>query len=312
MNKEEDLDIVLLPGEHVVYKTRRGFARLPFSVWAVATNKRFLLAKKLGFVASYKSIFYNSISQVSVRKGALGSKLVIALSNVREKSEIRFAKKLQALSIFSVLSNQISMKGDISMLYQGIGDRKSRDSNYNSTSESAGPGRISEVVEEIEANSVMFAEMMKRMEGNAAEKRPNFKSFIRRVEGESGAYTKGAEKGEKGAAAQRPSASSIEHAAIPVRGIDSIGIPGMNSSSTIALPYTSAILQTPASAQIEHKVNNTWSILGGTINALPKVENASVNEGVMPYTERSGRLNPDKDMIIFKRRSIRNRLFSQE
>jgi len=305
-SNDENLDIALLPGEHVVYKTRRRFAGMPIASWVVATNKRFLLANKLGLFSTYKSLFYNSISQVSVHKGVFGSKLVIVLSNAKAKSSIRFVKRVQALSIFGVLSNQVSMKGELSTLYESISNH-----NNDAMHEDMASKRMNEVVEEIEANSMVFAAMVKHTEQNALDRKLNFNNFMRRCDTDNGVSKNNTVVSSvTGKAAQNAASKASDSKYTSIESLSSAGFASKSAiPKSVIAPNLNGFVQIPA--RIEHKIDRVWNLYEKTISANATVESRDHTEGSsIPYVARQGKLDPDKDMLIFKKRDIKSRLFS--
>ncbi|MGC8670090.1 MAG: PH domain-containing protein [Candidatus Micrarchaeia archaeon] len=286
---DDSFELLLLPGERVVYKTRRGFGKLPLASWLIATNKRFLMANKLGFITNYKSIFYNSISQVTVHNSILGSKLHIAVNGVKANANIRFVRKLQALSIFSILSNQVSIKNELPNIY-GNNTEFSSIPQKNATY-----GKMTEVVEQIEANSVVFAEMLKRVELNETNQKLALKKFIR-----------------KGKANEEGQLNNYE-------------IPIEEKSRQNKLYIDSTAINRYINTQMQHiknRLNNVHNLHISNLSKLTEftrpresttellnAQNAPrYNQEIPKRGSKTSSLNPDKDLIIFLKRSIEGRI----
>ncbi len=300
-DREEEFDypnIELLPGERVAYRVKRGFRAMPFSSWLIITNKRLLMAHKRGLVLSYNSLFYDTISQVAVHKGLLGSKLVISLKS-NDKKDIHFARHIQALSAFNILSNQVSMKGDIAMLYESIGKEQNA-------------GRISQIVEEIEGNSMVFAEMVKKTESNAL-----YKSLMRQSAHEASAEpikihasttpssTSESNKSEGGSKYLTESKPLEESKYISVEKLGRIfaGTTGVANG----LMHKHLFADIPERIEIEHKVADAWVVRSESISSIPENESRR-SESAFPYVERKGKIDPDRDLLIFKKRNIESKL----
>ncbi|MGC8586621.1 MAG: PH domain-containing protein [Candidatus Micrarchaeia archaeon] len=301
-DREEEFDylsIELLPGERVAYRAKRGFRAMPFSSWLIITNKRLLMAHKRGPVLSYNSLFYDNISQVAVHKGLLGSRLVISLKS-NDKRGIRFARHIQALSAFNILSNQVSMKGDIAMLYNSMGKERN-------------VGMISQIAEEIEGNSMVFAEMIKKTESNAL-----YKSLMRQSAHEASVehakiYTSTtpsstlseSNKSEEGSKYLTESKTLEESKYISVEKLGRIfaGTPGMANG----LMHKHLFADIPKRIEIEHKVADAWVVRSESISSIPENESRR-SESALPYMEKKGKIDPDRDLLIFKKRNIESRL----
>ncbi|MCL4374097.1 MAG: PH domain-containing protein [Candidatus Marsarchaeota archaeon] len=313
-HNEEDLEILLLPGEHVLYKARRGLPALPLANWVIITNKRILLVHRRGFLTGYKSILYNGITQVSVHKGAIGSKVVISLEGKRLKSIMNFAMNRQALAVFSILSNQVSMKSELNMIYNSISQGSAGappailDKNANS---------FSQVVEELEANSMIYAAMINRTERNNQSSKAGFARMMRRDQPMAIAKHSMA----VGVDADERSAESVVKQASGYVSMSSLGSvngdPGNVRENAhlftkqLAISAQLSTIQVPIS--IERKVGQ-FGARNSYINAIAtseeRAESKESNEAygnVIPYAERA-RLNPERDMLIFKNRRLKAKL----
>ncbi len=109
---EEGILLNLLQDEKIVYKTRAGrlsfLGYLPAST-IVVTNKRLFV---FGKFRSIKSFFYDKISSVDVKRGVLMSKFLIKTQGLDKPSTVVFYKSGVAVSMFSIVSNQISASID--------------------------------------------------------------------------------------------------------------------------------------------------------------------------------------------------------
>ena len=109
-----ELKLALLPGERVIYKAKHGplaFLKfLPSSV-AVATNKRFMIFG--GFIRQNNvSISYDGISAVHSERKLLWSNFIFHINGQQNgkaaQTELKYLKKIHALALFSIVSNQIA------------------------------------------------------------------------------------------------------------------------------------------------------------------------------------------------------------
>ncbi|MGC8687749.1 MAG: PH domain-containing protein [Candidatus Micrarchaeia archaeon] len=284
-NDYEHLDLVLLPGEHVIYKAKRGIAKLNLASWLITTNKRLIVANKRLFASTYNSIFYSNISMVSMRKGILGSKIILALSDGKSKlSSVRFVKKLQALSLFSILSNQVSTKTDMQLYQTNLNDLQQRKSMASE----------SFVVESIDAGNAMFAEMLKRVELNAESKKSPVLKNIMRKEG-----------------------MDAEEKAVHARINSNNSIPASQDANFKGLKTFSHVVEAPThevflkgSNVFVYNTNINESNLVRHDNSIithASVSKPEAHEDTVPFAVK-GKLDPDHDMIIFKHRRVGKQL----
>ena len=108
----EGLDVALLPGEYVIYKTSRirvDGKRLKNPSIAV-TNKRVLIGSK----TAYNTVFYEKICSVRTEHVLRGSAVHMALAgHETEKGYTLITTKAKALSLFSILSNMVAYTNDL-------------------------------------------------------------------------------------------------------------------------------------------------------------------------------------------------------
>ncbi|EET90254.1 MAG: hypothetical protein LVQ97_05005 [Candidatus Micrarchaeales archaeon] len=108
----EGLDVALLPGEYVIYKTSRirvDGKRLKNPSVAV-TNKRVLIGSR----AAYGTVFYEKICSVKMEHILRGSAVHMALAgHETEKGYTIITTKAKALSLFSILSNMVAYTNDL-------------------------------------------------------------------------------------------------------------------------------------------------------------------------------------------------------
>jgi hypothetical protein len=287
-NEYEHLDLALLPGEHVIYKSRRGIAKLNLASWLITTNKRLIVAKKRFFASTYNSIFYSSISMVSMKKGITGSKVVLALNDGKSKlSSIRFVKKLQALSLFSILSNQVSTRTDM-QLYTNVIQNIQQHKNTEG---------YSSIVERVEAGNAMFAEMLKCVELNSEKRKaPVLLSIMRKGDNDTDSMHNEVNKLEKNPKVEESPQfngfKTFHHVVeVPSHGVF------LKGSNVFA--YGTSINST----NLERSANHIAAKVSWVKHEEPGI--------VVPFV-KSAKLDPDHDMLIFRKRKVAEKLGTKD
>jgi hypothetical protein len=104
----------LMPGEEIVCKAiagRLSFSRRLPGLTVVATNKRFFILNPLSIFSKCRTFSYENIDMVDVRRGLVGAKLIIKGVSKKD-SEVFFFKRGSVLSMFGIVSNQINSVKD--------------------------------------------------------------------------------------------------------------------------------------------------------------------------------------------------------
>ncbi len=101
-----DLDLPLLPSEHVIYTAEA--KHMLKTKYVIVTNRRLLIYNK-GRKAVYTSVFYPKINQVNLLSG-IYSVLVISLNGEKaEEKKIAFDNAVACKSLFTVISYQVAL-----------------------------------------------------------------------------------------------------------------------------------------------------------------------------------------------------------
>ncbi|MFI5412917.1 MAG: PH domain-containing protein [Candidatus Micrarchaeales archaeon] len=130
---EQGIILNLLPDEKILYKTRAG--RLSFLKFLpgptiIATDKRLFIFNPLNIFANYSSFFYDKISAVDIKRGLLSSKFIIRVAGSDQtKGVVTFYKAGLAVAMFSIVSNQIAASKDPH--HHSKADAEVLDSRYN-------------------------------------------------------------------------------------------------------------------------------------------------------------------------------------
>ncbi len=112
---EKGIMLSLMPDEEVVCKARAGrlsFARFLPSRTIIATNKRLFAISHLKVFSRYNTLYYEKMDGIDVKKGLLGSELTVRTGSDAKPRGFVFYKHGELLSMFSVISNQISAQKD--------------------------------------------------------------------------------------------------------------------------------------------------------------------------------------------------------
>jgi len=153
---------ILMPDEEVYYETKHGgmlnFMGNGNSVRA--TNKRILIFEG----KTYRSLFYDKIASLNVKRGHKSSKLELNLLGGKEPICIALNKK-DALSLFNVISNAISINSDSRIAYAvgTIEAQKAMQSREKSIMHEMG---VQMVEMELSSGRSKYAEMNKARTGN--------------------------------------------------------------------------------------------------------------------------------------------------
>ncbi len=161
-----DLDLPLLPNEHVVYTAEA--KHMLKTKYVIVTNRRLLIYTK-GRKAVYTSIFYSKISQVNLLSG-IYSVLVITLSgdNAEEK-KIAFDNAVACKSVFTVISYHAALNG--SMQANAFAEESSAERLSNAAYAKYSQAQPANAVEISEKEESSFVEMLMQEDKNAAELR---------------------------------------------------------------------------------------------------------------------------------------------